>query len=70
VALSTHAFPGNYAILAMSYSKVDEIEEANEYREKFNTTMRLDMFNEDELCISLALEVKNMFEANLKSSSP
>ena len=66
VALSPQAFPGDHAILAMSYSELGEIEEANDYREKFNTTMRLDAFKDEKDCMSLALEVENMFESILK----
>ena len=66
VALSPQAFPGDYAVLAMSYSRLGEIEPANEYREKFNTAMRLDEFKNDKDYISLALEVENSFESILK----
>lgn len=66
VALSPRVFPGDYAILAMSYSELGEMEPANDYREKFNTTMKLDAFQDDEDCLSLALEVESMFESILK----
>jgi tetratricopeptide (TPR) repeat protein len=66
VALSPQVFPGDYAILAMSYSELGEMEPADDYREKFNTTMRLDAFKDDEDCISLGLEVETMFTSILK----
>jgi hypothetical protein len=64
VALSPQAFPGDYAVLAMSYKRLGEFEDAKNYREKFNTSMRLDKFKNDEECMSLRLEVERLIESN------
>ncbi len=64
VALSPQAFPGDYAVLAMSYKRLGEFEDAKNYREKFNTSMGLDEFKNDKGCISLRLEVESLILSN------
>ncbi len=65
VALSPRAFPGDYAVLAISYTRLGEFDDAKNYREKFNTSMRLDKFKNDKESMSLALEVESIFESIL-----
>ena len=64
VALSPQAFPGDYAVLAMSHTRLGEFENAKNYREKFNTSMILDKFKNDEECMSFKLEVESLIESN------
>ena len=65
IELSAQAFPGDYAILAMSYSELDETEKANDYRDRFHTSMKLDAFKNDESCKPFTVEVMKTFESNL-----
>lgn len=65
VELSAQAFSGDYAILAMSYSELDETEKANDYRDRFPTSMKLDAFKNDETCKSFSVEVMRTFKSNL-----
>ena len=66
VALSPQEIPhpGNYAILAMSYSKLSETETANDYRERFQEAMKLDAFQNDAECKSFSAEVETTFAAS------
>lgn len=63
VAMSPEAFPGDFAVLTMSYSRLGEFDDAKNYREKFNTSMNLDEFKNDKECMSLRLEVESMYES-------
>jgi len=65
VELSTQAFPGDYAILAMSYSELDEMEKANEYRDRFHTSMKHESFKNDETCKLFSVEVMRTFKSDL-----
>lgn len=65
VELSPQVFPGDYAILAMSYSELDETEKANDYRDRFHESMKLEAFKNEETCQSFSAEVARTFESNL-----
>jgi hypothetical protein len=65
VELSAEVFPGDYAILAMSYSELGETEKANNYRDRFHISMKLDANKDDETCQSFSAEVVRNFESNL-----
>ena len=67
VELSPQAFPGDYAILAMSYSELGDTENANDYRKRFHESMQLNDFKNDEDCKSLSSEVERTFESELPS---
>ena len=55
--------PVDYAILAMSHFKLDELEKASEYREKLDQAIKLDVFKDDEECKSFATEVNSLFDS-------
>ena len=63
VELSSQAFPGDYAILAMSYSKLGDPENAKDYRERFHKSMQLSAFRNDNTCKSFEAEVERTFES-------
>ena len=58
VELSPQAFPGDYAILAMSYSELGDRENAKDYRKRFHESMQLNEFKNDEDCKSFSSEVE------------
>ncbi len=65
VELSPKVLPGDYAILAMSFSELGQTESANDYREKFHDSMKLDEFKDDEEYKSFSAEVEIAFESQL-----
>ncbi len=65
VELSPQVFPGDYAILAMSYSELGVTEKANDYRDRFHESMKLDASKNDAICLSFSAEVVRTFESNL-----
>ena len=56
-------FAGDFAILAMSYFKLNNNEKANVYRDKLKKAMKLDEFKDDEDCLSFLAEVNELFDA-------
>ncbi|MCA9194348.1 MAG: protein kinase [Planctomycetales bacterium] len=62
VELSAQIFPGDYAILAMSFAGLGDTENANYYRDQFEQTNALKAFQNDEECKSFAREVEDRFK--------
>jgi hypothetical protein len=46
--VSPQTFPGDYAILAISYVELGKTETANDYRKRFIETMKRDTFKDNE----------------------
>lgn len=56
--------PGDYAIVAMSHFKLGDKEKANEYRMKYDDTMKLDAFKSDAESKSFGEEVEELFDSS------
>lgn len=54
-------YPGDFAVLAMSYLLLGDRRNANEYREKFTKAMKLDVFSDDEENLGFLREVNTHF---------
>ncbi len=59
-------YPGDLAILAMSYLKLGEPEPANRYREDLNQAIKLEVFRDDQEVQSFVNEVERAFAADSK----
>ena len=56
--------PSEYAIVAMSHFKRGDKEKANEYRKKYDDTMKLDAFKNDAETRSFGEEVEALFDSS------
>ncbi|MEZ6137818.1 MAG: protein kinase [Pirellulaceae bacterium] len=65
IELSSQVFPGDYAIVAMSYLALGQTHFANDYRQRFLESMKLDESKTDEDWLSFSAEVAKAFESNL-----
>ncbi|MDB2686185.1 tetratricopeptide repeat protein, partial [Mariniblastus sp.] len=59
-------FPRDFAILAMSHFKLGEMDKADEYREKLDEAIKLDIFKDDQECKSFLKEVEDLFDSKSK----
>lgn len=55
------AYPGDLAILAMSYCELGEWDSATEYLEEMQRLLKLDEYKDDTECIAFKMEVEQLF---------
>ena len=60
---------GGYAILAMSHFKAGNMEQANDYRNRFDEALNVKTFREDPNVMLLADELKELFASQPVSSA-